>query len=100
MQKPPSLAVFCLRYGIDPKASKSRRRVVGFLEDWTWLPIGGVALGVLYGLYNLGQRRLRDPRLDRDYSDDEPAPYDSPASLNPRMDQYVRMIDQDRPPKY
>ncbi|MBV9272009.1 MAG: hypothetical protein JO165_13025 [Candidatus Eremiobacteraeota bacterium] len=51
--------------------------------------------------FNNAGRRLRDPRLDRDYSDDEPAPYDDPAckSLNPRMNSYMRMIDpdQDRP---
>jgi hypothetical protein len=41
----------------------------------------------------------RDPRLDRDWSDDEAAPYDAPASLSPRLDSYMRMIDprRDRP---
>ena len=58
------------------------------------------AIGLCSGLYALGARRMRDPRLDRNWSDDEAAPYDSPASLNPRMDTYMRMLDEDRPPKY
>jgi hypothetical protein len=67
--------------------------------NWWWWALGLVVLGVLYGLYGTG-RRMRDPRLDRNYSDDEAAPYDSPASLSPRMDSYMRMLDEDRPPKY
>jgi hypothetical protein len=59
-----------------------------------------VVMGVFYGIYTLGGRRQRDPRLDRDWSDDEPAPYDSPASLSPRMDSYMRMLDEEQPPKY
>ena len=69
------------------------------IEHWIWFPAGGVVLGVLYGLY--GTRRFRDARLDRDYADEEAAPYDSPASQNPVMDQYMRILDRDtRPPKY
>jgi hypothetical protein len=56
-----------------------------------------VALGVCYAFYGSG-RKMRDPRLDRDYSDDEPAPCDAPASLSPEMDQYMRMLDEDHPP--
>jgi hypothetical protein len=59
-----------------------------------------VVMGTLFGLYTLGGRRQRDPRLDRTWSDDEPAPYDSAASLNPRMDQYMRMLDDEDAPKY
>lgn len=68
------------------------------VESWIWFPVGVAVLALLYGLY--GTRRFRDPRLDRNYSDDEAAPYDAPASQNPVMDQYVRMLDRDRPPKY
>lgn len=68
-------------------------------DHWWFWAIGAVALGLLYGLYGTG-RKMRDPRLDRDYSDDEPAPYDAPASLNPRMDQYMRMLNDDDHPKY
>lgn len=67
---------------------------------FTWFPFAALAIGLGYGIYGAG-RKLLDPRLDRDYSDDEAAPYDTPASLNPRMDQYMRMLDgDDGRPKY
>lgn len=67
-------------------------------EHWYALPAAAVVLGLFYGLY--GTRRLRDPRLDRDYSDDQAAPYDSPASSSPRMDAYMRVINDDGRAKY
>jgi hypothetical protein len=62
-------------------------------------PAAVAALGLGTWLYGSG-RKMRDPRLDRDYSDDEAAPYDGPASLNPQMDQYMRIVNDDDRPKY
>jgi hypothetical protein len=53
--------------------------VTGVNGQYGWLiSVGGfvVLFGLATGLYALSGRRMRDPRLDRDWSDDEAAPYD------------------------
>lgn len=67
--------------------------------DGGGFPLVAVVIGIAIAFYR-GGSRLRDPRLDRDYSDDEPAPYDSPSTLSPRMDQYMRMLDDESPPRF
>lgn len=62
-----------------------------------------ILIGIVGSWYS--SRRLRDPRLDRDWSDDEPAPYDAPADssyfdttdrLGSRR-AYERMLDEPKP---
>lgn len=66
-----------------------------------------LAGAVLLGVLAINRPTLRDPRLDRTWSDDEPAPDDAPAIL--KLDEspsrygsenagaYQRMLDDDRP---
>ena len=68
-----------------------------------------VLLGALGGGYYT-MRRMRDPRLDRDWSDDEATPYDAPAGPqlfegtakfgSSNMSAYERMLGEEKPRDY
>jgi len=68
-----------------------------------------VLLCVLGGCF-YATRRFRDPRLDRDWSDDEATPYDAPAGPkvfeglpkfgSSNMSAYERMLDEPKPRDY
>jgi hypothetical protein len=73
------------------------------------LMLAVVLMCVLGGCF-YATRRFRDPRLNRDWSDDEPAPYDSPRGPqmfenvgkfgSDNMGAYERMLDEPKPRDY
>jgi hypothetical protein len=75
------------------------------VNAFTWIIIAVAFIGGVYAV-----RRFRDSRLERNWSDDEPRPYDSPGGSemfenvrkygSENMGAYERMLDEPKPRDY